>query len=151
VTGSAAGALATDQAGTYALSELGPTSGYTNTSITCDDAPGVEVTSVTLELGDTITCTFVNDDIAPNPTPTPTPTATATPTPTPTATATPTPTASVEPVDVALPPTDVAGPGQGLAGSRTWTSILLALALASSVLLVSALVPVLREWRRGRR
>ncbi len=183
VTGSAAGALATNQAGTYALSELGPTGGYTNTSITCDDAPGLEVTSVTLGLGDTITCTFVNDDIAPNPTatptatptptptatptptptatPTPTPTATptptptATPTPTPTATPTPTPTAtpngSVEPVDVALPPTDVAGPGQGPTRSRTWTSILLALALASSVLLVSALVPVLRRWRRGRR
>jgi LPXTG-motif cell wall-anchored protein len=37
--------------------------GYTNTSITCDDAPDVEVTSVTIGLGETKTCTFVNDDI----------------------------------------------------------------------------------------
>ncbi|MFN2265235.1 MAG: hypothetical protein ACK2UM_13315, partial [Anaerolineales bacterium] len=61
VTGSEGGVLATDQVGTYALSETS-VSGYTNTSITCDDAPGVEVTSVTIGLGDTKTCTFVNDD-----------------------------------------------------------------------------------------
>ncbi|MDH3587966.1 MAG: hypothetical protein OEQ74_01050, partial [Gammaproteobacteria bacterium] len=35
------------------------------TSLTCDDNPGVEVTQVTLGLGDSITCTFVNDDNAP--------------------------------------------------------------------------------------
>jgi hypothetical protein len=62
VTGSESGALATDQAGTYALSETSVPD-YTNTSITCDDNPGVEVTSVTLGLGETITCTFVNDDV----------------------------------------------------------------------------------------
>ena len=37
-------------------------SGYTNTSITCDDNPNVEVTSVTIGLGETKSCTFVNDD-----------------------------------------------------------------------------------------
>ena len=66
VAGSAAGALATDQAGTYALTESTGPAGYANTSITCDDAPGVEVSSVTLGLGEAITCTFVNDDIAPS-------------------------------------------------------------------------------------
>jgi hypothetical protein len=65
VAGSAGGAEATDQAGTYALSETGP-SGYTLTSLTCDDDPGVEVASVTIGLGETITCTFVNDDDAPS-------------------------------------------------------------------------------------
>ncbi len=64
VTGSETGALATDQAGTYALSES-TVAGYTNTSITCDDDPAVEVTSVTLGLGEDVTCTFVNDDNAP--------------------------------------------------------------------------------------
>ena len=68
VEGSAAGVVATDQTGTYALSELGSagTVGYVNTSITCDDDPGVEVTEVTLGLGETITCTFVNDDVSPS-------------------------------------------------------------------------------------
>ncbi len=47
-------------AGTYALSESGP-AGYTQTSLTCSDAPG-EVTQVTLSLGEDVTCTFVNDD-----------------------------------------------------------------------------------------
>ena len=61
VTGSAAGATATTQVGTYALSEDGP-SGYSLDSIVCDDAPGVPVTSVTLGLGETITCEFTNTD-----------------------------------------------------------------------------------------
>ncbi len=65
VTGSPAGNQATDQAGTYALSETGPT-GYTLTSLTCDDDPGVEVSEVTVGLGQTVTCTFVNDDDAPS-------------------------------------------------------------------------------------
>ncbi len=65
VTGSPAGAEATNQAGTYALSETGPT-GYTLTSLTCDDNPGVEVSEVTLGLGEDVTCTFVNDDDAPS-------------------------------------------------------------------------------------
>src|SRR5512143_3975593 len=49
-------------AGTYALSDSGP-SGYTQTSLTCDNAQG-QVTSVTLGLGEHVTCTFVNDDNA---------------------------------------------------------------------------------------
>jgi hypothetical protein len=64
VTGSETAVEVTDQAGTYALSESS-VAGYTQTSLTCDDDPGVEVTSVTIGLGETITCTFVNDDIAP--------------------------------------------------------------------------------------
>jgi hypothetical protein len=64
VTGSESGAEVTDQIGTYDLSELGGATGYTNTSITCDDAPDTQVTSVTVGLGETITCTFVNDDDA---------------------------------------------------------------------------------------
>ncbi len=67
VTGAEGGAFATAVAGTYALSESAGPDGYTNTSITCDDDPGVEVTAVTLGLGETITCTFVNDDDAPSP------------------------------------------------------------------------------------
>ena len=55
VPGSAAGALVTDQAGTYALSETS-LAGYQLTSLTCDDAPGSQVESVTLDLGETITC-----------------------------------------------------------------------------------------------
>ena len=51
------------QTGTYDLSESGP-DGYTQTSLTCDNADG-QVTSVTLGLGEDVTCTFVNDDIAP--------------------------------------------------------------------------------------
>ncbi|MGD8684748.1 MAG: hypothetical protein PVG27_12440, partial [Chloroflexota bacterium] len=62
VTGSEAGAEVTDVAGTYALSESA-LAGYANTSITCDNADG-EVTSVTVGLGETVTCTFVNDDDA---------------------------------------------------------------------------------------
>jgi hypothetical protein len=50
-------------AGTYNLSETGPAN-YTLTSLTCDNAEG-QVTSVTLGLGEDVTCTFVNDDIAP--------------------------------------------------------------------------------------
>jgi hypothetical protein len=34
--------------------------------LTCNDDPGVEVTDVTIGLGETITCTFVNDDDAPS-------------------------------------------------------------------------------------
>jgi len=64
VTGSEVAVEATDQAGTYDLSES-IVAGYENTSITCDNNPGVEVTSVTIGLGEIITCTFVNDDVAP--------------------------------------------------------------------------------------
>ncbi len=51
-------------AGTYALSESGP-AGYTQTSLTCSDTGTTEVTSVTLGLGEDVTCTFINDDNAP--------------------------------------------------------------------------------------
>jgi hypothetical protein len=64
VTGSETAVEVTDQAGTYALTES-PFAGYTNTSITCSDDPGTEVTEVTIGSGETITCTFVNDDDAP--------------------------------------------------------------------------------------
>ena len=50
-------------AGTYSLSESGP-AGYTLKSLTCSNATG-EVTSVTLGLGEDVTCTFVNDDNPP--------------------------------------------------------------------------------------
>ena len=39
VTGSESGTEVTDQIGTYDLSDLGGVAGYSNTSITCDDAP----------------------------------------------------------------------------------------------------------------
>ena len=55
---------ASPDAGTYPLSESGP-AGYTLTSLTCDNAVG-PVTSVTLGLGEDVTCTFVNDDDAPS-------------------------------------------------------------------------------------
>jgi hypothetical protein len=66
VAGSESGAVATMQAGTYALSESGGPSTYTQTSLTCDDAPTTQVTSVTIGLGESKTCTFVNDDNAPS-------------------------------------------------------------------------------------
>ena len=56
-------------AGTYPLSEapVDPFTGegYTQTSLTCDNAVG-PVTSVTLGLGEDVTCTFVNNDDAPS-------------------------------------------------------------------------------------
>jgi len=61
VTGSETGEVATDQAGTYALSES-TVQGYELTSLTCSNAEG-EVTEVTIGLGETVTCTFVNDDL----------------------------------------------------------------------------------------
>ena len=47
-----------------ALSESGGPSGYGAgpSSLTCSDAPGSQVTSVTPEVGASISCTFVNDD-----------------------------------------------------------------------------------------
>lgn len=51
-------------AGTYNLSESNGPAGYAQTSLTCNNAQG-EVSSVTLGLGDNVTCTFVNDDITP--------------------------------------------------------------------------------------
>ena len=56
---------ASPDAGTYNLSESGGPSGYTQTSLTCDNATG-QVTSVTLSLGENVTCTFVNNDNAPS-------------------------------------------------------------------------------------
>ncbi len=51
-------------AGTYDLSESGGPTGYTQTSLTCSNSEG-QVDSVTLALGEDVTCTFVNDDVAP--------------------------------------------------------------------------------------
>jgi len=65
VAGSESGEVVTDRAGTYALSESSAIVGYQQTSLTCDDDPGVQVTEVTVGLGESVTCTFVNDDIAP--------------------------------------------------------------------------------------
>ena len=49
---------------TLALSESGGPSGYGAgpSSLTCSDAPGSQVTSVTPTAGASVTCTFVNDD-----------------------------------------------------------------------------------------
>jgi hypothetical protein len=69
VTGSETAVEVTDQVGTYALTES-KVAGYSLTSLTCDDNPSVQVTSVTIGLGETITCTFVNDDVGFNITPT---------------------------------------------------------------------------------
>ncbi len=51
--------------GTYNLSESNGPSGYTQTSLTCSDSGSAQVTSVTLSLGENVTCTFVNNDNAP--------------------------------------------------------------------------------------
>jgi LPXTG-motif cell wall-anchored protein/uncharacterized repeat protein (TIGR01451 family) len=64
VTGDKEGVLITDQVGTYALHETGGVGGYSLTSLTCDNAEG-SVSSVTIGLGETVTCTFVNDDEPP--------------------------------------------------------------------------------------
>ncbi len=50
------------QVGTYNLSESGGPTGYTQTSLTCSNSGTGNVTSVTLGLGENVTCTFVNDD-----------------------------------------------------------------------------------------
>ena len=57
---------ASPDAGTYNLSESGGPAGYTQTSLTCSDSGSTQVTSVTLGLGEQVTCTFVNDDNAPS-------------------------------------------------------------------------------------
>ncbi len=56
---------ASPDAGTYNLSETGGPTGYTQTSLTCSDTGSAQVTSVTLSLGENVTCTFVNNDVAP--------------------------------------------------------------------------------------
>ena len=53
---------ASPDAGTYNLSESGGPAGYTQTSLTCSDTGAAQVTSVTLSLGESVTCTFVNND-----------------------------------------------------------------------------------------
>jgi len=58
---------ASPDAGTYNLSESGGPGGYTQTSLTCTDTGATtQVTSVTLSLGESVTCTFVNSDNAPS-------------------------------------------------------------------------------------
>ena len=54
------------QTGTYDLSESGGPDGYTLTSLKCSNSGDAQVTSVTLSLGEDVTCTFVNDDDAPS-------------------------------------------------------------------------------------
>ncbi len=67
VTGSEMGNVATDQAGTYDLTESGP-DGYTLESLTCDNTGDAEVFEATVGLGEDVTCTFVNgDDLVPAP------------------------------------------------------------------------------------
>ncbi len=67
VIGSPIGEVATDQAGTYELTEKGP-EGYTLESLTCDNSGAAQVDQVTVALGEDVTCTFVNgDDIIPDP------------------------------------------------------------------------------------
>jgi hypothetical protein len=56
---------ASPDAGSYNLSESGP-GGYTQTSLTCSNSGDTQVSSVTLGLGEDVTCTFVNDDDAPS-------------------------------------------------------------------------------------
>jgi beta-glucanase (GH16 family) len=56
---------ASPAAGTYDLTASGP-AGYTQTSLTCSNSGDTEVTSVTLSAGQSVTCTFVNDDDAIN-------------------------------------------------------------------------------------
>jgi hypothetical protein len=51
--------------GTYNLSQVGP-EGYTLDSLTCSNSGNNQVSSVTLGLGENVTCTFVNDDNAPS-------------------------------------------------------------------------------------
>ena len=64
VTGSETGALATVQAGTYALSETGGPAGYTGGVWNC--AGGVlNGINITVALGEEVICTVVNDDDAP--------------------------------------------------------------------------------------
>lgn len=55
------GATNTYALGTYTISET-QQAGYTQTSLTCDNG---KVNPVTLNYGDNVTCTLVNDDIAP--------------------------------------------------------------------------------------
>src|SRR4029077_3986883 len=55
------------KAGTYALSESGPTD-YTNGGFSCskNGDPYADATSITLGLGDTAICKITNDDKAPS-------------------------------------------------------------------------------------
>ena len=50
--------------GEFNLSESGGPGGYTQTDLTCDGGTLVD-TTLTLTPGETVTCTFVNDDVAP--------------------------------------------------------------------------------------
>jgi hypothetical protein len=57
---------AAPSSGTYALSENGGPEAYTQTSLTCSNTGDTQVSSVTLGLGEDVTCIFVNDDDAPS-------------------------------------------------------------------------------------
>jgi len=61
--GVAAITSATVTPGTYTLSETGP-AGYTQTSLTCTGAADTDPSDgLTLAAGETVTCTFTNDDL----------------------------------------------------------------------------------------
>ncbi len=63
VEGDAAITTATVAAGTYTLSESGP-SGYEQTSLSCTGAVDTDLTDgLSLVAGETVTCTFTNDDL----------------------------------------------------------------------------------------
>ena len=64
VAGSESGALATDQAGTYALSESGGVAGYSASAWNCVGG-SLSGDDVTIGLGEDATCTITNDDISP--------------------------------------------------------------------------------------
>ncbi|MEJ7800634.1 MAG: hypothetical protein WKF60_08950, partial [Ilumatobacter sp.] len=54
------------QAGTYDLSESAGPSGYRLTSLTCDKTGAAQVAAITVAIGERVTCTFVNNDVAPS-------------------------------------------------------------------------------------
>src|SRR5262249_59956902 len=62
VTGSEAGAEATDQAGSYALSETGGPSGYDASAWDCVGGGTLTGSQIEIGLGETVTCTITNDD-----------------------------------------------------------------------------------------
>ncbi|MBL7941116.1 MAG: hypothetical protein JNM00_00005, partial [Flavobacteriales bacterium] len=66
VEGAAAVTGATVSAGNYTLTESGGPSGYTQTGLSCSGAADTDLTDgLTIALGETVTCTFTNNDIAP--------------------------------------------------------------------------------------
>ncbi|MCB9110715.1 MAG: sortase [Anaerolineales bacterium] len=66
VSGNAAVTNAPVNAGTFTLTESGGPSGYTQTGLACTGAADINpADGLTIALGETVTCTFTNDDVAP--------------------------------------------------------------------------------------